>query len=164
LTTEDASGFNSWITATLPIIQYQLATPIITPLTTSGTLKAFQNGTVYFEPYYEGSHQTDASSQITLPYEGTIEAVYGYDENLTEYLLDSSEYSLTGTTLTITGALENEVFFVQMSRSEPLAPEMSVNVINNEQVIADTENGKFYKLVPTITNGSLVSQTPVEVV
>jgi hypothetical protein len=146
------------------VIYYQLETPIITPLLTSGILQAKPNGTVYFEPYYEGSHQTNASSQIALPYEGTIEAVYGYDEDLVEYLLDSSEYSLTGTTLTITDALENEVFFVQMSRSEPLAPEMSVNTLNNEQVIADTSNGKFYKLVPTITNGSLVSQTPVEVV
>jgi len=145
-------------------VMYRLATPVTTNLTTSGILQAKPNGTVYFEPYYEGSHQTDASSQITLPYEGTIEAVYGYDEDLVEYLLDSSEYSLTDTTLTITGALENEVFFVQMSRSEPLAPEMSVNTLNNEQVIADTSNGKFYKLVPTITDGVLVSQTPVEVV
>ena len=146
------------------VIYYQLATPIITPLLTSGILQAKPNGTVYYEPYYEGSHQTDASGEITLPYEGTIEAVYGYDENLNEYLLDSSEYSLAGTTLTITDALENEVFYVEMSRSEPLAPEMSVNTLNNEQVIEDTSNGKFYKLVPTITNGSLVSQTPVEVV
>jgi hypothetical protein len=146
------------------MLRFELAKPLTTPLTTSGILQAKQKGTVYYEPYYEGSHQTNASSQITLPYEGTIEAVYGYDENFDEYLLDSSEYSLTGTTLTIIGAVENEVFFVQMSRSEPLAPEMEVNVINNEQVIADTANGKFYKLVPTITNGSLVSQTPVEVV
>ena len=78
------------------------------------------------------------------PYEGTIEAVYGYDEDLVEYLLDSSEYSLTGTTLTITGALENEVFFVKMSRSEPLAPEMEVNVLNNDKVLLNPTNGKFY--------------------
>ena len=88
-------------------LRFELDTPVITNLLTSGTLKAFQNGSVYYEPYYEGSHQTDASSEITLPYEGTIEAVYGYDEDLVEYLLDSSEYSLAGTTLTITGALEN---------------------------------------------------------
>ena len=156
--------FIAWLDTQGLEMFFQVNNPITTPLTTSGTLKAFQNGTVYYEPYYEGSHQTNASSKITLPYEGTIEAVYGYDENLTEYLLDSSEYSLTGATLTITDALENEVWFVQMSRSEPLAPEMSVNTLNNEQVIADTENGKFYKLVPTITHGELVSQTPVEVV
>ena len=41
----------------------------------------------------------------------------------------------------ITGALENEVFYVQMSRSEPLAPEMSVNTLNN-------------MVVPTIVNAS----------
>ncbi|MGI6176777.1 MAG: hypothetical protein ACOYJC_11630 [Christensenellales bacterium] len=121
-----------------------ISPPVITNLTTSGILQAKPKGTVYFEPYYEGSHQTGASSQITLPYTGTIEAVYGYDEDLVEYLLDSSEYSLTGTTLTITGALENEVFYVQMSRAEPLAPEMSVNVLNNDRVLLNPTNGKFY--------------------
>jgi len=145
------------------IIYYQLATPIITPLLTSGTLQAKQNGTVYFEPYYEGSHQTDTSSQITLPYEGTIKAVYGYDEDLVEYLLDSSEYSRTGTTLTITDALENDVFFVQMSRSEPLAPEMSVNVINNDQVTLDSADGKYYQIGFTTTNG-VPTVTATEVV
>ena len=135
------------------VIYYQLATPIITPLLTSGILQAKLNGTVYYEPYYEGSHQTDASSQITLPYEGTIEAVYGYDEDLVEYLLDSSEYSLTGTTLTITDALENEVYYVELSRSEPLAPEMSVNVINNAEVAEDSVTGKFYQKTFTVANG-----------
>jgi hypothetical protein len=158
------AGFIAYLNEHPIYLMYQLATPITTPLLTSGILQAKPNGSVYFEPYYEGSHQTDAYSQITLPYEGTIEAVYGYDEDLVEYLLDSSEYSLAGNTLTITDALENEVFFVQMSRSELLAPEMSVNTLNNDQVIADTSNGKFYKLVPTITDGTLVSQTPVEVV
>jgi len=141
-----------------------ISPPIITPLLTSGILQAKPKGTVYYEPYYEGSHQSDASSQITLPYEGTIDKLTGYDENLEPYEVPSTGYTLVGTLLTVTGATENEVFYVELSRSEPLAPEMSVNVINNEQVIADTENGKFYKLVPTITNGELVSQTPVEVV
>jgi hypothetical protein len=130
-----------------------ISPPVTTLLLTSGILQAKPNGTVYYEPYYEGSHQTDASSEITLPYEGTIEAVYGYDEDLVEYLLDSSEYSLTGTTLTITDALENEVWFVKMSRSEPLAPEMSVNVLNNEQVTLDTLNSKYYKITFTTANG-----------
>ena len=141
-----------------------ISPPVITPLLTSGILQAKPNGTVYFEPWYEGSHQTNASSQITLPYTGTIDKLTGYDENLEPYEVPSTGYTLVGTTLTVTGAVENEVFYVELSRSEPLAPEMEVNVINNEQVIADTSNGKFYKLVPTITNGSLVIQTPVEVV
>jgi len=134
-------------------LRFELATPLTINLLTSGTLKAFQNGTVYFEPYYEGSHQTNASSQIMLPYEGTIDKVYGYDEDLVEYLLDSSEYSLTGTTLTITGALENEVWFVKMSRSEPLSPEMSVNVLNNTEVTKDSITGKFYKKTFTVADG-----------
>jgi hypothetical protein len=135
------------------VIYYQLATPIITPLTTSGILQAKPNGTVYYEPYYEGSHQTNASSQITLPYEGTIEAVYGYDENLEPYEVPSTGYTLVGTTLTVTGAVENEVYYVELSRSEPLAPEMGVNVINNEQVTLDTVNGKYYKITHTTANG-----------
>jgi hypothetical protein len=145
-------------------LRFEFATPLTINLTTSGILQAKPKGTVYFEPYYEGSHQTNASSQITLPYEGTIDKLTVYDENLEPYEVPSTGYTLVGTTLTITGAEENEVFYVEMSRSEPLAPEMEVNVINNEQVIADTSNGKFYKLVPTITDGVLVSQTPVEVV
>jgi hypothetical protein len=145
------------------VIYYQLATPIITPLTTSGILQAKPNGTVYYEPYYEGSHQTNASSQIILPYTGTIDKLTGYDENLEPYEVPSTGYTLVGTTLTVTGAVENEVFYVELSRSEPLAPEMEVNVLNNDQVIADTSNGKFYTLTSTITNGVLVSQTPVEV-
>ncbi len=141
-----------------------ISPPVITPLLTSGVLQAKPKGTVYWEPYYEDSHQTDASSQITLPYTGTIDKLTGYDENLEPYEVPSTGYTLVGTTLTITGAEENEVFYVEIQRAEPLAPEMSVNTLNNEQVIADTTNGKFYKLVPTITNGALVSQTPVEVV
>ena len=144
-------------------LRFELATPVTTNLLTSGILQAKSNGTVYYEPYYEGSHQTDASSQITLPYEGTIDKVYGYDEDLVEYLLDSSEYSLTGTTLTITGALENEVFYVQMSRSEPLAPEMSVNVINNDQVTLDSADGKYYQIGFATTNG-VPTVTATEVV
>jgi hypothetical protein len=153
LTTEDASGFNSWITATLPIIQYQLATPITNNLLTSGILQAKQNGTVYYEPYYEGSHQTDASSQITLPYEGTIDKLTGYDENLEPYEVPSTGYTLVGTTLTITGAVENEVFYVELSRAEPLAPELIVNTLNNDQVTLDSADGKYYQIGFTTTNG-----------
>jgi hypothetical protein len=134
-------------------IYYQLATPIITTLTTSGTLKAFQNGSVYYEPYYEGSHQTNASSQITLPYEGTIDKLTGYDENLEPYEVPSTGYTLVGTTLTVTGAVENEVFYVEMSRSEPLAPEMTVNTLNNDQVTLDSADGKYYQIGFTTTNG-----------
>lgn len=123
------------------MLRFELATPIITPLLTSGILQAKQNGTVYFEPYYEGSHQTNASSQITLPYEGTIDKVTGYDENLEPYEVPSTGYTLVGTTLTVTGAVENEVFYVELSRSEPLAPEMGVNTLNN-------------MVVPTIVNAS----------
>lgn len=146
------------------VIYYQLATPVITPLLNSGILQAKSKGTVYFEPYYEDSHQTDANSQITMPYTGTIDKITGYDENLQPYKVPSTEYTLIGTLLTITGAEENEVFYVEMSRSESLAPDMTVNTLNNEQVIADTNNGKYYKLVPTITNGVLVGQNPIEVV
>jgi len=140
-----------------------ISPPIITNLTTSGVLQAKPNGTVYFEPYYEGSHQTNASSQITLPYEGTIDKLTGYDENLEPYEVPSTAYTLVGTTLTITGALENEVFFVQMSRSEPLAPEMSVNVINNEQVTLDSADGKYYQIGFATTNG-VPTVTATEVV
>jgi hypothetical protein len=151
---------NQFLNTINAVLLYQLATSIITPLTTSGILQAKPNGTVYYEPYYEGSHQTNASSQITLPYEGAIEAVYGYDEDLVEYLLDSSEYSLTGTTLTITGALENEVFFVELSRSEPLTPEMSVNVLNNDRVLLNPTNGKFYEYTIGVSgaDGALIPE------
>jgi hypothetical protein len=108
-----------------------ISPPIITPLLTSGILQAKPNGTVYFEPYYEGSHQTNASSQITLPYEGTIDKVTGYDENLEPYEVPSTGYTLVGTTLTITGAEENEVFYVELSRSEPLTPEMEIKFDSN---------------------------------
>jgi hypothetical protein len=135
------------------VIYYQLATPVTTKLLTSGILQAKPNGTVYFEPYYEGSHQTNASSQITLPYEGTIDKVTGYDENLEPYEVPSTGYTLVGNTLTITGALENEVFYVELSRAEPLAPEMEVNVINNDQVTLDSADGKYYQIGFTTTNG-----------
>ena len=123
------------------MLRYELATPTIPKLLTSGILQAKQNGTVYFEPYYEGSHQTDASSKITLPYTGTIDKLTGYDENLEPYEVPSTSYTLVGTLLTITGAEENEVFYVELSRAEPLAPEMGVNTLNN-------------MVVPTIVNAS----------
>jgi hypothetical protein len=145
------------------VIYYQLATPIITPLLTSGILQAKPNGTVYFEPYYEGSHQTNASSQITLPYEGTIDKVTGYDENLEPYEVPSTAYTLVGTTLTITGAVENEVFYVELSRSEPLAPELIVNTLNNDQVTLDSADGKYYQIGFTTTNG-VPTVTATEVV
>jgi hypothetical protein len=134
-------------------LRFELATPLTTPLLTSGILQAKPNGTVYYEPYYEGSHQTDASSQITLPYEGTIDKLTGYDENLEPYEVPSTAYTLVGTLLTITGAVENEVFYVELSRSEPLAPEMGVNVLNNDQVTLDSADGKYYQIGFTTTNG-----------
>ena len=140
-----------------------ISPPITTPLTTSGILQAKPNGTVYFEPYYEGSHQTNASSQITLPYEGTIDKLTGYDENLEPYEVPSTGYTLVGTTLTVTGAVENEVFYVELSRSEPLAPEMGVNVINNDRVTFDTNDGKYYQIGFTTTNG-IPTVTATEVV
>lgn len=54
---------------------------------------------------------------------------------------------------TATNLVENEVFYVELSRSEPLAPKMGVNVINNEQVTLDTVNGKYYKITHTTANG-----------
>jgi len=141
-----------------------ISPPVITPLLTSGTLQAFKNGTVYFEPYYEGSHQTNASSQITLPYEGTIDNVFGYDDNLDEYELLSSEYSLTGTTLTITGTEENEVFYVEMQRTEPLAPEIEVNVLNNKEVLLNPTNGKYYTEIRGVSglDGALIPNVTYE--
>jgi hypothetical protein len=132
---------------------YTLVTPLTTPLLTSGILQAKPNGTVYFEPYYEGSHQTDASSEITLPYEGTIDKLTGYDENLEPYEVPSTAYTLVGTLLTITGAVENEVFYVELSRTEPLAPELIVNTLNNDQVTLDSADGKYYQIGFTTTNG-----------
>jgi hypothetical protein len=40
-----------------------------------------------------------------------------------------------------------------MSRAEPLAPEMSVNVINNAEVAEDSVTGKFYKKTFTVADG-----------
>lgn len=139
-------------------LRFELATPVTTNLLTSGILQAKPKGTVYFEPYYEGSHQTNADGEITLPFTGTVEAVYGYDAQMVEYLLDPSEYALVGTTLTITGALLNEVFYVELSRTEPLAPEMNVNVLNN-LVVPTTVNAATY----TVLDGDhtlLVAYTP----
>lgn len=159
LTTVDTAGFEAWMQAQgSSILDYQLATPIITPLLASGILQAKPKGTVYFEPYYEGSHQTNADGEITLPFTGTVKAVYGYDAQMVEYLLDPSEYALVGTTLTITGALLNEVFYVELSRMEPLAPEMNVNVLNN-LVVPTTVNAATY----TVLDGDhtlLVAYTP----
>ena len=59
--------------------------------------------------------------------------------------------------------LENEVWFVKMSRSEPLALEMSVNVINNDQVTLDITDGKYYQIGFTTTNG-VPTMTATEVV
>lgn len=135
------------------MLRYELATPMITELLTSGILQAKPKGTVYYEPYYEGAHQTDASSQITLPYTGTIDKLTGYDENLEPYEIPSTGYTLVGTLLTITGAEENEVFYVELTRSEPLAPEMTINTLNNDQVTLDSVNGKYYKITFTTANG-----------
>jgi hypothetical protein len=144
-------------------LRFELATPLTTPLLTSGILQAKPNGTVYFEPYYEGSHQTNASSEITLPYTGTIDKLTGYDENLEPYEVPSTGYTLVGTTLTITGAEENEVFYVELSRSEPLAPELIVNTLNNDQVTLDSADGKYYQIGFTTTNG-VPTVTATEVV
>jgi hypothetical protein len=144
-------------------LRFELATPLTINLLTSGILQAKPNGTVYYEPYYEGSHQTNASSQITLPYEGTIDKVTGYDENLEPYEVPSTGYTLVGTTLTITGAVENEVFYVELSRTEPLAPELIVNTLNNDQVTLDSADGKYYQIGFTTTNG-VPTVTATEVV
>jgi len=146
------------------IIYYQLATPTLTKLHTIGSLSATPSCTISWEGWTEDSYQTEASSQITLPHPGAVQKVFGYDEHFQEYEVPASGYTQVGTALTITGAEENEVWYVQQVKDAALYPAMTVNTLNNDKVIADTANGKYYKLVPTITNGALVNQTPVEVI
>lgn len=163
LATPDVAGFKAWLAMNNLTILYQLINTVFTNLNMLGSLLSLRS--VSFEPFYQCEHQTNALGQITLPYTGNLEAIYGYDESFIEYELDSLEYSLSGNVLVITGALENEVFYVMMLRdyAAPI-PQMTVNSINSKTTIKDTTNGKYYELVPTITNGVLVGQSPMEVV
>ena len=52
---------------------------------------------------------------------------------------------------------------MEQSRAEPLAPEMEVNVLNNNQVTSDSADGKYYQIGFTTENG-VPTVTATEVV
>ena len=154
------------ITAIFPLtVRYQLATPIITPIDSDGSLPA--GASVLWEPaipdvgiYTNKFDILDTDHPIA-----SIDKLYkvdfatGVQTQLTDSVIAGDGLSFTSASLS-EGDLVNVIYFYSVANPEGLT---TVEYLNSNVVIADTATSKYYKYKPVITNGVVVSWTATEV-
>ena len=145
---------------------YTLATPVITPIAHAGLLNSNSNGTVYFEPVVAdaGVYGSNIAIQLTDYPISSFESIRKYsggtytELNTAAAVIASGGLSFTHPDL-VSGDL---VLFTYYYNKESINRSMTVTHYDSRHVNADTVNGKFYRIVPVVTNG-VVSWTAVEV-
>ena len=146
--------------------QYQLVTPITTPIDNDGAIPA--GASVYWEPAIPdvGIYGTQFDILDTDHPIASIDKLYkvafatGVQTQLTDAVIAGDGLSFTSASLA-DGDLINVLYYYATANPEGLT---TAEYLNSNVVFADTANGKYYKLNPVVTNGELVSWQPVEVV
>jgi hypothetical protein len=147
--TADVEGFNNWLkTLNFESFMYQLASPITTKLTTSGTLSAKKGGTVYLEHVIAdaGKYTTEGTITKTAHPISSIEALYKIelDGSLTE--ITDAVVAGDGLSFTSASLSTDDLWHLIYSYDEPLSPEMTVNVLNN-MIVPTTVSASTYTVL-----------------
>ena len=140
-------------------VQYQLATPIESPVQTSGTLLSYPSGTVYYEKaiadagiYDNGITVLNPNYPIaTLEKIVKIDFVTGVETeiNVSTAVVAGDGLSFTHPDLTA----DDIVFFTYFYANESTEGEMTLSYYDSRYTITDTANEKFYQWKISSTNG-----------
>lgn len=150
LATQDSLGLKSWLQANPITLTYQLATPIVTPIQTSGSLVSYPSGTVYIEPFVaDAGIYTDKMEVLysDLPIKA-LEKISKVDFDtgleteldITAAVIAEDKLSFTHPDLT-SGDI---VFFVYEHGAEGTIPETEISYYDSRYVIKG-EDDKFYR-------------------
>ena len=138
---------------------YQLATPIYTPIASSGVLQSYPSGTIYAEHSLADAGLYDSGIAVLntdFPI-ATIESLYKVDfATGVKTALDHTTAAVAGDGLSFTHAglaAGDLVFFTYHYLFSGVWGENVFSFFDGTIVKEDTENGKFYKLGWSVTNG-----------
>jgi hypothetical protein len=159
LSTLDVTGFKAWLTANNQTLNYELTTPIITPIAHAGLLNSNSNGTVYFEPAVAdaGVYDSNMPIQLTDFPISTIESISKYENGLfiplnpETAVIASGGLSFTHPDL----ASGDLVTFTYLYSLESTGRSMTLTYYDSRYVVKDTANADVYKITPKITSGEL---------
>jgi hypothetical protein len=157
-TTEDK--FKAYLNKYPITLTYQLATPVVTDIQTSGSLFGYPSGTVYVENVlpvaglYEatGIKVTNSDFPIaTLEKISKIDSVTGVE---TEVAVANAVISADKLSFTHPGLVAGDiVFFTYHHAVEGTVAETIINYYDSRYTIKDAGNGKFYQWKVTANNG-----------
>ena len=148
---------------------YQLATPVVTDIQTSGSLFGYPSGTVYVEPVlpvaglYEATGIKVTNSDFPI---ATLEKISKIDPNTgVETDIPVSGAVIAGDKLSFTHpslVAGDIVFFTYFHSVEGTVGETTIGYYDSRYTIKDSANGKYYQWKITSANG-VPSITLVEV-
>jgi len=148
-------------------LYYELALPVTTPNQATGTLITHPSGTVYIENALADSGLYDGGITVLntdFPIK-TLERIqkiidgYTVDIDVSKAVVSLDKLSFTHPNL-VNGDV---IVFEYLYEYAGINGQAEVEYLDNQFVIADTANGKFYKYKPVITNGVITSWAVVEV-
>jgi hypothetical protein len=161
-------GFKEYLNLYPITLTYQLATPIITPIETSGTVMSYPSGSMWVEKATaDAGIYTDKFSilQQDLPIAelekiSKIDFTTGVETELDVSLavVASDKLSFTHPSLTA----DDLVFVTYFFDKESTEGEMTAEFYDSRYVLKDSVTGKYYKNVQTVAN-EVLTDTLVEV-
>ena len=157
-------------TTAIGSLRFELATPIITDVETSGLPVVFPNGSVRhlsriadLQVYGASCGIYDSDYPIV-----TLQSVFKMDYDtglLVELDIADATIASDGLTFTHTGLTDGDMVVFEYNFANP-KPEGKSNItyLNSKSVIADTTDGNYYTWKPIIENGVITGWTTEEVV
>ncbi len=140
-------------------IIYQLATPIITPIDTSGTLLSYPFGSVYWEPitadagvYNNGINVLATGFPISaLERLSKVDFTTGIETALD---ISAATISSGGLSFTHPNLVNGDiVFFTYSFKNDAPEGNKAINYYDSRYVIKDSVTGKFYQWGITVASG-----------
>ena len=151
-------------------ILYQLATPIPVPVDVSGTLLSYPSGTIYRESAIaDAGLYTDTMTILKTAYPikalEYIEKVDFATGNITVLPTATAVIAGNGLSFTHPQLVDGDIVGFTYFYDDSIYTEgkLDCTFYDSRYCLKDTANGKYYKIVQTITNGVLSAETLVEV-
>lgn len=134
----------------------------------TGLLNANPNGTIYFDNgFADAGIYNDGITILNQDYpieELETLLILNNDGSHTDLDVSTATIALDGKSFTHAGLTNGDIIaFTYKGADSPLKGLNKITYLDSKNTIADTENGKFYKYKPVITNGVIASWAVEEV-
>ncbi len=143
----------------LSTLYYELATPVITPISYGGILSSAENGTVYHEPVIAdaGVYSTNMPILLTDYPISAIEEIIKHENGVDTYLnVATAVVAPDGLSFTHPDLTEGDlVLFTYAFDKESTNGNITATFYDSNVVKIDTVTGKAYKITDVVTNGVL---------